>query len=110
MADPPTTLPPTVMLAMEDGKPHLTPRAMEAIAHGLSNGAVHVSGDALERLSIRERQVFALLGAGLATRDVAAKCGVSIKTVESHLEHIKVKLHLKSGTQLRKAAADAVRE
>jgi DNA-binding NarL/FixJ family response regulator len=99
-----------VMLAMEDGKSHLSPRAMEAITHGLSNGVVRVSGGALARLSMRERQVFALLGAGMATRDVAATCGVSIKTAESHLEHIKVKLHLKSGTELRKAAADAVRE
>jgi DNA-binding NarL/FixJ family response regulator len=99
-----------VLLAMADGKSHLSPRAMEVVMHGLSKGTVRVANDALARLSLRERQIFALLGEGLATREIAAKCGVSIKTVESHLEHLKVKLALRSGMELRKAAAGAGQE
>ncbi len=94
-----------VLLAVEDGKRHLSPRAIEAVPRGLTDGTVRVSEDALAVLSVRERQVFALLGAGLATREIAVKCGVSIKTVESHMEHLKLKLSLRSMPELRKAAA-----
>lgn len=99
-----------VLLAVQNGKQHLSPRAMEVVARGLSNGTVRVSDDALAVLSVRERQIFALLGSGLATREIAAKCGVSVKTVESHVEHLKLKLALKSMPELRKAAAIAALE
>ncbi|MEX2216505.1 MAG: response regulator transcription factor [Phycisphaeraceae bacterium] len=54
----------------------------------------------LERLSDRELEVFELLGRGLGTREVAERLCVSIKTIESHREHIKEKLQLKNATEL----------
>lgn len=54
----------------------------------------------LDRLSDRELEVFELLGRGLGTRQVAEKLCVSIKTVESHREHIKLKLQLKNANEL----------
>ncbi len=54
----------------------------------------------LDRLSDRELEVFELLGKGMGTRQVAEKLCVSIKTVESHREHIKLKLGLKSANEL----------
>ena len=54
----------------------------------------------LDRLSDRELEVFELLGKGLGTRQVAERLCVSIKTIESHREHIKLKLQLKNATEL----------
>ena len=96
-----------VLLAVDDGKPHLSPLAAEAIAKGLANGAVAVPGDALARLSEREHHIFALLGLGRTTREIATQLGVSIKTIESHMEHLKVKLDVRSGAALRQVAAAA---
>lgn len=54
----------------------------------------------LERLSDRELEVFELLGRGISTRDIADRLCVSIKTIESHREHIKEKLKLKNANEL----------
>lgn len=61
--------------------------------------------NALENLSDREMHIFQLLGSGLGTRDIAQLLDLSGKTIESHRENIKHKLHLSSGAQLRELAA-----
>lgn len=55
-------------------------------------------------LSPREEEVFALLGQGLANRDIAVRLGISPKTVESHLERLKEKLGCASAAELRALA------
>lgn len=47
----------------------------------------------IERLSDRELEIFELIGQGLSTREIAQRLYLSVKTVESHREHIKDKLH-----------------
>ena len=54
----------------------------------------------VERLSDRELEVFQLIAQGLSTREVAERLYLSIKTVESHLEHVKSKLGLESSREL----------
>ncbi len=66
----------------------------------LAGGANDSSKTPLENLSDRELEVFELLGKGLGTRQVAERLCVSIKTVESHREHIKDKLGLKNAAEL----------
>jgi DNA-binding NarL/FixJ family response regulator len=61
-----------------------------------------------ETLSDRELEVFELIGAGHGTRQIADHLHVSIKTVESHREHIKQKLKLTSALELVKHAVDWV--
>jgi DNA-binding NarL/FixJ family response regulator len=56
--------------------------------------------DPLSLLSNRELEVYELIGRGLVTRDIADRMCVSIKTVESHRDHIKRKLRLASGAEL----------
>src|SRR5437879_5573997 len=46
----------------------------------------------LDVLSDREMAVFALIAAGHGTGQIAKELGISRKTVETHCEHIKVKL------------------
>jgi DNA-binding NarL/FixJ family response regulator len=54
----------------------------------------------METLSEREMQVFILLGNGFSTRLVAEKLELSVKTVDSYREHLKVKLNLGSSEEL----------
>lgn len=61
--------------------------------------------DAIARaLSDRELHVFGLIGLGQANRQMAATMKVSVKTVEAHREHMKVKLKLKDSIALLAAA------
>jgi DNA-binding NarL/FixJ family response regulator len=55
---------------------------------------------AVESLSDRELEVLELIGNGLGSREIAEKLLVSIKTIESHREHLKAKLGLSRGTDL----------
>ena len=55
-------------------------------------------------LSGRELQVFHLLGEGLGTREIADRLHLGISTVESHRAGIKLKLKLKSATELMQHA------
>lgn len=72
-----------LVLEMVEGKPD----------EGVVKGGV-------ERLSDRELEVFRLLGSGHRVRDIAATLGLSIKTVETHRDHIKRKLGLKSSNEV----------
>lgn len=54
----------------------------------------------IDSLSDRELEIVALIGSGTATREIADKLHISIKTVESHRAHIKDKLKLENATQL----------
>lgn len=51
-------------------------------------------------LSDRELQVLDLLGRGLGTPEIARRLSLSAKTVQSHREHLKAKLHLETGVDL----------
>jgi len=63
-----------------------------------------------ERLSDRELTVFQMIGEGVATRVIAERLKLSIKTVETYREHIKSKLGLKNSAELSRHAAQWVLE
>lgn len=58
----------------------------------------------LERLSDREHHVLTLLGQGMATREIAQRLQVSVKTIESHFAHLKEKLGARNGHELVRLA------
>jgi DNA-binding NarL/FixJ family response regulator len=62
----------------------------------------------IRTLSDRELQVFRLIGQGRTTRQIAETLTRSIKTIESHLEHIKNKLGLQSAAELAQRATQWV--
>jgi DNA-binding NarL/FixJ family response regulator len=68
------------------------------------------SGAWLEELSNREMHIFQLLGSGFGNRQIATSLGLSVKTIDSHQENIKHKLHLRSCAQLRERAAKWVEQ
>ena len=51
-------------------------------------------------LSAREHEVLRLIGSGYGTREIATQLGLSIKTVDTYREHLKLKLNLTSGERL----------
>ncbi len=62
-------------------------------------GSRVVQGEA-EMLTDRELQIFQLIGRGKSTREIARDLCVSVHTIDSHREHIRAKLDLRSGTEL----------
>ncbi len=59
---------------------------------------------ALAQLTDREREVLTLIAAGVATRQIAARLEVSVKTVESHRRNVMHKVGLFSVAELTKYA------
>ena len=55
---------------------------------------------AVSGLSQREFEVFRLIGGGKSTRQIAQHLHRSPKTIETHIEQIKQKLEINSGTEL----------
>ncbi len=74
----------------------------------------YLSGHTLETafsirvLSDRELQIFQLVGQGRTTRQIAAMLSRSIKTIESHIEHIKNKLGIETAAELAQRATQWV--
>lgn len=58
----------------------------------------------LKTLSERELEVFSLIAAGRGTGQITEDLGVSRKTVETHCEHIKLKLGYHDASELKKGA------
>jgi DNA-binding NarL/FixJ family response regulator len=54
----------------------------------------------IDSLTDREFQVFRLFAEGVGPSEIANRLQLSVKTIETHREHIKEKLGLKSGTEL----------
>ncbi|HTT85776.1 MAG TPA: LuxR C-terminal-related transcriptional regulator, partial [Acidimicrobiales bacterium] len=52
------------------------------------------------QLTLRERQIVALVGEGLSNKSIAAHLGVSVRTVEGHMNHVFAKLDLEARTEL----------
>lgn len=74
----------------------------EAVQARLLQSASRSPGpdEPVDRLSNREFQVFQFIGEGKSTRQIAEQLHISIKTVESHRQHIREKLNLENGTEL----------
>ena len=83
--------------------------ASATVAHALlrmfARGSVETPRDRCAQLSDRELQVFRLIGSGLGTSRVAKELQLSVKTIETHRQHIKQKLGLTKGTELPRRAA-----
>ena len=62
----------------------------------------------VDSLSDRELQVFQMIGEGLTHQQIADKLMLSVKTIESHVEHIKDKMRVSSGRELLQRAIEWV--
>jgi DNA-binding NarL/FixJ family response regulator len=95
----------TAILSALDGERHVGPRVRHVLLDELAHGAMKINGKPESVLSDRELQVFRLIGGGRKTCEIAEDLGVSAKTIETHRQRIKEKLHLHSGAELQQRAA-----
>jgi len=65
---------------------------------------------AVDGLSDRELEVFEKIGSGMTTREIAELLNLSVKTIETHREHIKIKLRLRNAAELTRGAVQWVLE
>lgn len=75
--------------------PSMSSRILEFVAIHSKEGRTGV-----EALSPKEFEVFRLFGDGLTTAEIANRLNLSPKTVDSHREHIKLKLEIRTMTEL----------
>jgi DNA-binding NarL/FixJ family response regulator len=94
----------TALVCAVEGQRHLSPRVSHLLLERLACGAVEMVGSEESALSDRELQIFHAIGRGLGTRTIAEELHVSVKTVETHRQRIKEKLHLRDGCDLQRRA------
>jgi DNA-binding NarL/FixJ family response regulator len=80
-------------------------RIFQAMAEGSSRGARDWT-TSMQLLSNRELQVFSLIAKGLGTIEIASRLDLSTKTIDTHREHIKLKLHCNTAQELRQQAIE----
>lgn len=101
----------TVLLAIRKvlaGGTYMTDALKMRIVTKFVGGGTLDAGSLPDALSDRELQVFRLVGEGHTTRQIANVLTLSVKTIESHLEHIKHKLTLESAAELAQRATQFV--
>ena len=76
----------------------------QLLRHAVS-GNQPITRDPIETLSNRELDVFRMLGEGLVTSGIAERMCISVHTVETHIQRIKVKLQISSRAELVSMAA-----
>lgn len=91
------------------GELHLSDRMKERMLHRLVKNRKEEIRFSIDTLSDREMEVFQLIGEGYSTRQVAAKLNLSVKTIDSYREHLKLKLQLESGKDLVRYAIQWMR-
>ena len=92
-----------------DGKVYLSETQRERIFQALAGDSSRGIKDwtmSIQKLSNRELQVFNLIGKGYGTIEIASMFNISTKTIDSHKEHLKLKLHCNSSQELRQLAIE----
>lgn len=90
--------------AILGGNLYLSGAMKENLLNGLVSKKSDESEDAIDRLSDREMEVFELIGDGYTTRQIAERLGLSVKTIDTYREHLKLKLRIARGTELLRHA------
>jgi DNA-binding NarL/FixJ family response regulator len=90
------------------GKMYLSKQMSEHLLDKLVGAGTSTApiGSPIEKLSDRELEVLQLMGRGLGTSQIADKLCLSVKTIETYREHLKLKLNLSTGQELLRYAIE----
>ena len=92
-----------------EGDLYLSEKMKEKMLHRLVRSKKNEVVFTIDTLSDREMEVFQLIGNGFGTRQIADKLNLSVKTIDSYREHLKLKLRLEKGADLVRHAIQWVR-
>lgn len=90
---------------VRSGNVFLSP-SLASVARALARKPDAGGHDRMQALTDREREVLALVGHGLSTREIAARLGVSPRTVEAHRSRLMGKLGVHRTAQLVRIAIE----
>jgi DNA-binding NarL/FixJ family response regulator len=82
------------------GETWLSEAVKERLLESIGRHDRHPGASPVSRLSDRELEIFQLIARGYGTRHLAARLHLSPKTVETHRDHIREKLGMKSSFEL----------
>ena len=86
------------------GKRYLSAKMVDALLAKMMSGRPEKGGNPIDILSNRELEVFQLIGQGFKRGEIAGMLSLSVKTIGTHHESIKKKMHLNSANELMKYA------
>jgi len=86
------------------GKTYVSPGVGQVVVEQYVQDGRSGSSEAFASLTPREREVLQLLAEGGTTKEIAADLFVSVKTIETHRQHIMQKLGTRSIAELTKFA------
>jgi len=88
------------------GKIYLSDSMTDSVIHRAVVGKRPSPAKAsLEALADRELEVFRMIGQGLKTSEIAERLHLSIKTIETYRDRIRLKLDIANGAELAQVAA-----
>lgn len=82
------------------GEIYVSDRLKEKMLHRFLKHSTEKVISLAELLSDRELEVLELIGEGYGTRAIAEQLGLSVKTIDSYREHLKLKLNLGNSSEL----------
>jgi DNA-binding NarL/FixJ family response regulator len=94
----------TAVRAVVDGKTYLSPDISDMVVQDYLNTMPDDLSSAFSVLTDREREVLQLVAEGLTTKAIAHDLDVSVKTIETHRQHVMEKLDIHSVAELTKYA------
>jgi DNA-binding NarL/FixJ family response regulator len=92
------------------GKTYLSPEMTERILRSRVGGMIEPGKSPIESLSDRELEVLTLIGQGQTTSAIATQLHLSVHTIDTYREKLKIKLNLANSAELNRYAAQWVLE
>jgi DNA-binding NarL/FixJ family response regulator len=86
------------------GKKYLSPDVTDIVFQDYTQPPATPNGAPTAELTLREREVLQLIAEGRATKQIADRLNISVKTVETHRKNIMEKLNLHTVAELTKYA------
>ncbi|MBW2682816.1 MAG: response regulator transcription factor [Deltaproteobacteria bacterium] len=94
----------TALRNIVDGKIHVSANMLAVMLDKFHVKPDSPGAPTIDLLTDRELEVFRLIGAGLATREVAGRMNLGVKTVGTYRDRIKQKLCIKTSAELSRRA------
>jgi DNA-binding NarL/FixJ family response regulator len=83
-----------------DGEVYISDQLSSRLLNKLVSKQPATLNSPIELLSNRELEVFQLIGKGVKTRKIAEQLNLSIKTIETYIDHIKRKMNFEDARDL----------